>query len=84
MTLDLILIGYGNVARRFVALLAEQRTALARDHGLTTRVVGIATRRHGQAYAAAGLRRRTPAADRATVRKADIDDRPTRHSSATR
>ena len=55
MTFDLILIGFGNVAKRFVALLAEQRTALARGHGLTTRVVGIATRRHGQAYAAAGL-----------------------------
>jgi homoserine dehydrogenase len=54
MTLDLVLIGYGNVAKRFVALLAEQRTALARRHGVTTRVVGIATR-HGQAYAAAGL-----------------------------
>ena len=57
MTLDLVLIGYGNVAKRFVALLAEQRTALARRHGVTTRVVGIATR-HGQAYAAAGLQRR--------------------------
>ena len=55
MTFDLILIGFGNVARRFVALLAEQRTALARDHDLTARVVGIATR-HGQAYAADGLK----------------------------
>ena len=60
MTLDLVLIGYGNVAKRFVALLAEQRTALARDHGLTTRVVGIATRRHGQAYAAAGVKPHIP------------------------
>jgi len=50
MTLDLVLIGYGNVARRFVTLLAEQRTALARDHDLTVRVVGIATR-HRQIYA---------------------------------
>jgi homoserine dehydrogenase len=56
MTLDLVLIGYGHVAKRFVALLAEQRTALARRHGLTTRVVGIATRRHGQAYGAGGLK----------------------------
>jgi homoserine dehydrogenase len=48
MTLELVLIGYGNVAKRFVALLAEQRTALARRHRVTTRVVGIATR-HGQA-----------------------------------
>jgi homoserine dehydrogenase len=40
MTFDLILIGYGNVARRFESLLAEQRPSLAR-------IVGIATRRHG-------------------------------------
>ena len=30
MTFDLILIGFGNVAKRFVALLDEQQTALAR------------------------------------------------------
>ena len=39
---DLLLIGYGNVARRFESLLAEQRPSLAR-------IVGIATR-HGCAY----------------------------------
>ena len=54
-TFDLLLVGFGNVARRFVSLLAEHRAALARDFGVTTRVVGIATRRHGHAYAAAGL-----------------------------
>ena len=54
-TFDLLLVGFGNVARRFVSLLAEHRAALARDFGVTTRVVGIATRRHGRAYAAAGL-----------------------------
>jgi homoserine dehydrogenase len=37
---DLILIGYGNVARRFESLLAEQRPSLAR-------IVAIATRHHG-------------------------------------
>lgn len=42
-TFDLILVGYGNVARRFESLLAEQRPALAR-------IVGIATRRHGCGY----------------------------------
>jgi homoserine dehydrogenase len=44
---DLILIGYGNVARRFASLLDEQRDVLLRDHGLRARIVGIATRRHG-------------------------------------
>jgi homoserine dehydrogenase len=41
MTFDLILIGYGNVARRFVELLKERR----RDLHVTTRIVGVATRR---------------------------------------
>ncbi len=45
--LDLLLIGYGNVARRFASLLGEQRGALARDHGLRARIVGVATRHHG-------------------------------------
>lgn len=55
MTLDLILVGFGNVARRFVGLLDEQRALLAREHDLATRIVGIATRRHGRAFAARGL-----------------------------
>ena len=40
---DLILVGYGNVARRFESLLAEQRPPLAR-------IIAIATRRHGCSY----------------------------------
>ena len=55
MILDLILIGFGNVARRFVSLLDEQRAALARQCGVSTRIVGIATRRHGQMYSPRGL-----------------------------
>jgi homoserine dehydrogenase len=47
---DLILIGYGNVARRFASLLEAQREVLLRDYGLRARIVGIATRRHGQVY----------------------------------
>jgi homoserine dehydrogenase len=42
-TFDLILVGYGNVSRRFESLLAEHRPSLAR-------VVAIATRRHGCTY----------------------------------
>jgi hypothetical protein len=30
-------------------LLDEQRTTLARQYGISPRIVGIATRRHGQA-----------------------------------
>ena len=55
MTLDLILIGFGNVGQRFASLLDEQRTTLARLYGLSPRIVGIATRRHGQAFSARGL-----------------------------
>jgi homoserine dehydrogenase len=48
-TFDLVLIGYGNVAKRFAGLLDEQRDRLAREHGFRVRIVGIATR-HGSAY----------------------------------
>ena len=43
MTFDLILVGYGNVAKRFASLLREQTTVRAR-------IVGIATRQHGCSY----------------------------------
>ena len=52
---DLLLIGFGHVARRFVRLLEERRSRLAAEHTLTTRVVGISTRRHGSAFAGGGL-----------------------------
>jgi homoserine dehydrogenase len=55
MTLELILVGFGNVARRFASLLTERRARLAGDHNLDIKVVGIATRRHGHAFAARGL-----------------------------
>ena len=52
---DLTLVGFGHVGRRFVTLLDERRERLARDHGLAARVVGIATGRHGAAFDARGL-----------------------------
>lgn len=54
MTLDLILIGFGNVGRRFTSLLHERRTQLSTDHHLTPRIVGIATR-HGRAHSSRGV-----------------------------
>ena len=45
MTLDLIIVGLGRVAKRFVALLDEQRDALARGFGVTPRIVETITRR---------------------------------------
>ncbi|HEV3139275.1 MAG TPA: hypothetical protein VGY57_02100, partial [Vicinamibacterales bacterium] len=61
-TFDLILVGFGHVARRFASLLHEKRAFLTRE-GVVVRVVGIATRRHGCAYRARGLSLRN--ADRA-------------------
>ena len=43
----IVLVGHGHVAKRFVSLLAEQKDALARNHGVRARIVGTATRRHG-------------------------------------
>jgi homoserine dehydrogenase len=55
MTLDLVLAGFGSVARRFVSLIGERVTALHDGHGLRLRIVGIATHRHGCVVNPAGL-----------------------------
>jgi homoserine dehydrogenase len=55
MRADLALIGFGNVARRFVTLLDQQRHRLATDEGLEYRIVGIATRRHGAIHQTDGV-----------------------------
>ena len=52
---DLALIGFGNVAQRFVALLDEYRDRLPVEHGLECRIVGAATRRKGVLYDERGL-----------------------------
>jgi homoserine dehydrogenase len=48
------LVGFGNVARRFVRLLDESRAAL-RALDINPVIVGIATQRHGVRFDAAGL-----------------------------
>jgi homoserine dehydrogenase len=55
VTFDLVLVGFGNVARRFVGLLRERRAMLERDHQVSARVVGIVTRRHGGLFSSRGL-----------------------------
>jgi len=55
VTFELILVGYGNVARRFVALLEEERRALARDEGFDVRIVGVVTRRLGGIHSPRGV-----------------------------
>jgi homoserine dehydrogenase len=46
---DLVLVGFGNVGRRFVRLLEERSDELRNVHHIDWRVVGIATARHGVA-----------------------------------
>ena len=58
MEFALVLVGFGNVARRFVTLLEETAPRLP----FTWRVVGIATARHGSAFDPAGLDARRAAA----------------------
>lgn len=53
--LDLVLVGFGNVARRFVRLLRERAACVLSAHDLTWRVIGIVTRRHGMARNLGGL-----------------------------
>ena len=52
---DLILVGFGNVGRRFVTLLDERAAELHGAHGIDWRVVAIATRRHGAARDLRGI-----------------------------
>lgn len=53
--LDLLLVGFGNVGRQFARLLLDRSVRLRGEHGLSWRVAGIATRRHGTAFDARGL-----------------------------
>jgi homoserine dehydrogenase len=53
--LDLVLVGFGHVGRRFAQLLQEKSVRLRGDHGVSWRVIGIATGRHGAAFDARGI-----------------------------
>ena len=55
MRADVLLVGFGNVGRRFARLLDEREEILRRQYDLEPRIVGISTRRHGSAFAAEGL-----------------------------
>jgi homoserine dehydrogenase len=54
-SVDLILVGFGNVGRRFVRLLEERGPELHGTHLLDWRVVAITTARHGAARDLRGL-----------------------------
>jgi len=55
MVVDIALVGFGNVARRFVRLLQERDDSLRRDFDLECRITSIATRRHGAIGDPAGI-----------------------------
>ena len=55
MHADLVLVGFGHVGRRFARLLDEQRDRLQSDCGLTCRIAGISTRRHGMLFDPEGI-----------------------------
>lgn len=54
MRIHIALVGFGNVARRFVRLLDELRSEL-QDLDIDPVIVGIATSRHGSVFESAGL-----------------------------
>jgi len=54
MKIGLLLVGFGNVGRRFVTLLDELRDELA-ALDIDPAVVGVMTRRHGNVFDSAGL-----------------------------
>src|SRR5688572_2811290 len=53
--MSLLIVGYGNVARRFVTLLEESRASLT-ARGINPVVIGVATRHHGSLVEPTGLR----------------------------
>ncbi|MBI4475867.1 MAG: homoserine dehydrogenase [Acidobacteria bacterium] len=55
MYLDLLLVGFGHVARRFVKLLDERASVLHDRHDVRCRIVGVTTARHGAAFDPNGL-----------------------------
>src|SRR5215213_6510182 len=55
MRVDLALVGFGHVGRRFARLLESRRDWLSLDYDLECRIVGIATRHHGAVFRESGL-----------------------------
>lgn len=54
-TVNLALLGFGNVGRAFAELLLEKEDDLEEEYGLSFQVVGIATGSHGAAVDPAGI-----------------------------
>ena len=76
---DLILVGYGNVAKRFVELLGERADLLRRDCGVSIAITGVVTRRDGPRYLGEEFGR-----TRATSAVSFIREACRRHAQAAR
>ena len=72
MRADLALIGFGHVGQRFATLLTERRQQLLDHYDVDVRIVGIATRRHGAIFDAAGIDLAGALDDVAAERSVDI------------
>ena len=55
MRFDLVLVGFGNVGRRFARLVNELGPVLKREHDVESRIVGVCTGTHGQIFSRSGL-----------------------------
>jgi homoserine dehydrogenase len=62
---DLAILGFGHVGRRFALLLDERADYLTRVEGIDVRVVAISTRRHGSIFSGKGIDLRDAVARRA-------------------
>jgi homoserine dehydrogenase len=55
LELRILLVGFGNVARRFARLLGEREAELRGREGLVYQIVGISTGHHGYTFSAWGV-----------------------------
>jgi len=58
-TLNVALLGFGNVGRALIELLRDKQYIIKQNYGFTIRVVGISTGRHGHAIDPNGIDART-------------------------
>ena len=76
MRVEMALLGFGHVGRRFALLLDERADYLRNVHGLDPHVVAIATRRHGSAFNRNGIDLRDAVARRAAGQSLGSDGTP--------
>lgn len=71
-SVDLAIIGLGNVGKRFVSLLDERKGRLARDFDVRCRIAGTSTRTHGSIFDGQPCRDPLEVIDRLSTSPADL------------